>query len=124
MYPRLKENLLGAAREAGKVFGVNSIASKAEAFAESIRKDHNRIAILPIGPRNLIWTKEHGRRKLVLQTPESHLDVRAKFDEWTSMPWTRELRERGVTIELSSRTLGSKEVIWGADEDMAPPDSP
>lgn len=124
MHPRLKENLLGAAKEAGKIFGVNSIASKAEVFAEDIRKDNNKIATLPIGPHNLIWTKERGRRKLVFQTSQSYLEVKARFEEWTNMPWTRELRERGVTIELSSRTLNPREVIWGADEDMAPPKTP
>lgn len=121
-YPGLEKNLLEAIKEFSEVFAVDSLTVKSRTWAESIRRDHNRVATLPAGPgRNLIWTKERGKRKIVLQTSGSRLDIGDKFKAWLEMPWTSKLVRRGIAISTSPWTTSPNEVAQGADDDMLPP---
>ncbi|OGG39549.1 hypothetical protein A2127_01225 [Candidatus Jorgensenbacteria bacterium GWC1_48_12] len=119
---KLRKNLLEAVREFGQAFNLRP--KLVAEWADGIRKDINRIAILPVGEgQNLVWTKEGGKRKLVFQTPKSHTEVGTAFNKWLSMPWTSELRKRGIAIiSLAPHSPRAEEVVWGKDEDVLPPE--
>ncbi len=120
-YPKLRKNLLEAVREFGELFGLRP--KKVGEWADGIRKDVNRVAVLPVGEgQNLVWTKEGGKRKIVFQTPKSHLEVGAAFYKWLSMPRASELRKRSIAISLAPHTLRPEEVVWGRDKDALPPE--
>ncbi len=119
---KLKKHLLEVVGEFSEAFGVGSLPGR-KVWADGIRRNVKRVAVLPVGGRqNLIWTKEDSQRKLVFQTPRSYLEVRAVLDKWLGMPWTSRLKNRKIVVGFSPHTLRVEDIVWGADEDMLPPE--
>jgi len=120
-YPRLSKNLSEVITELGKVLSVNSLGVKSRGFVTSIRQDNNQVAVLDLGPlQALVWTKEGGRRKLILWRPECGSEGRDSFDRWKETPAAKLLEKRGVRLEYAPH--GSLEEItrYGPDKDMRP----
>lgn len=120
---KLRKHLLEMVREFSEVFGIG-LPKNTNGWADGIRQNHDRAATLPVGGgRNIIWTKEKGQRKLVFQTPQSYMEVEGAYRRWLAMPSIVGLKKRNIFVGLSSHTLRPEDVIWGADEDVLPPNS-
>ena len=118
-YPSLTGSLLGVIKDFSAVFGVDSLTGRAQTFIKKIRQHHNSLVVLKVGPRKaLVWTKEHGKRKIILWSPEGGLEERNRFDSWTRMPEAALLKKRGVRLEFAPHGELSEITHYGADEDL------
>lgn len=118
-FPSLSKVLSAAITELGDVFDINSLHSRKLRFIKSIREDNNVLVTFELCQkrRMLIWTKEKGRRMLVLLSPESGQGDRDRFNEWIGKPAALVLRKRGIRLEHAPHGE-AVEFEWGADEDV------
>ena len=118
-FPQLSKNLSSAISELGEAFDINSFRSRKLRFVKSIRENNNVLVMLDICEKGrvLIWTKERGKRKLILLSPEAGLEDRDRFKRWVEMPAASMLRRRRIHLEFTSRGEAI-EFKWGADDDV------